>query len=697
MALAETVVTSNSRQTSVSVAPASSDATTTIDASSDLAKQQIVTEREQLWLATFVILNVALFQIVAHLPMFAAIAPTLSSTADMISLALVLILGGFAFVPLVQSIWRAAFRAEFEAADTLRLLGFTLTLVAVFSSFGHTVIPIWELSFLPLAILLERIVSHRIAGEVASTRIGVDPETRARILNFSENVCSESWQAARDVAIGQIVRVRAGECVPLDGQIIAGVAELEEQRFSRSGGLRLRMKGDEVFSGSPVHIGQIDIKVTNTLGDAVITTFISEGNLSQKAAQTERFLTSGVWLTLIATFAAVCGVVAIERGYSVASALLFAAAASLAPVFARYLEVFKDFPALVRRAAFNRGVHLRELIETFNRLTQCRTFIADSGVMLGEGWRVSAAVLLDERFDRLNFLGLVRALLSRAEFIARSTDESHAEGLIYEKIEQFVRSLDERVPLFELRDFAEYTGLGMHANVRGADITFGTEEFLIERGVTLETSDVIESTRQREVLYFAVNADLVGRIELERGGTAEGEALVAQLRQDGIKFRLCSTAVASSVDALGKELGLELSSIFGGLTREQYVDKIKSAKPVAVSLERSADAALRGAADISIAPFDDFTWDLERTDITVFGRGIKALSQPFTLARRVQQSERGARYWGLGLQLALLVLVPFGIGPVAVALFGVAFSLYLALQLSTLLGEKNFLSYNQIF
>ena len=696
VALAETIVTAPSGQTPVSIESEKSTDAAASNVTSNIAQADLLSERQQLWLTAFIMLNVVLFQTVARLPIFDPVAQALSDTADTISLTLVFVLSGFAFAPIVHSIWRCAQRSEFDAADTLRLLGSGLALLAALISFGDSVIPVWELAFLPFAVVLERIVSRRIGCEVASTKIGIDPDARACVLTFNGNICSESWMAARDVTVGQIVRVRAGECVPLDGQIISGVAELEEQRFSRSGGVRLRMSGDEVFSGSPLHLGRIDLKVTNVLADAVITTFISEGNLGQKAGQTERFLTAGVWLLLVATFAAVCGVVALERGMSSAQALMLAAAALLAPVFARYLEVFRDFPALLRRAAFNRGVHLRGLVETFNRLTRCRTFIADSGVMLGEGWRVSGVLLLDQRFDRLNFLGLVRALLSRAEFIARSSDESHAEGLIYEKIEQNVRAQDELVPLFEVRDFAEYTGLGMHANVRGADISLGTEEFLIERGVSLETGDVIETNSQREVLYFSVNADLVGRIELERGGTVEGEALVAQLRNDGIKFRLCSSAPAASVDALGKELGLELASIFGGLTREQYVDKIKSAKPVAVSLERSSDAALRSAADISIAPFDDFTWDLERTDITVFGRGIKALSAPFSLARRVQQSERGARYCGLGLQLVLLALVPFGIGPVAVALFSLAYSLYLALQLSTFLGEKNFLSFNQI-
>ena len=706
MALAETTLAAPSGQTPVSVesslASKSLTSAPAAGASADLSSPEILTERQQLWLTGFIFVNVGLFQIVARLPVFDSVAHSLIGTANAASLALLLLLGTFAFTPVVQSIWRAAWpksgSAHFEAADALRLFGFCLVLVAAFLGSNQIEIQVWELSLLPFVVLFERMVSRSIACEVASTKIGVNPDARARVLVFKDNVATETWMAAREVEIGQVVRVRAGECVPLDGQIISGVAELEEQRFSRSGGLRLRMSGDEVFSGSPLHLGQIEIKVTNSLADAVITTFINEAETGRRAATTEneRFLTAGVWLTLVATFAAVCGVIAIERGVSSANALMLVAAAALAPVYARYLEVFQDFPALLRRAAFNRGVHLRESLETFKRLTQCRTFIADSGVMLGEGWRVAEVVLLDQRFDRLNFLGLVRSLLSRAEFISRSSDESHAEGLIYEKIEQYVRAQDELVPLFEVRDFAEYTGLGMHANVRGADISLGTEEFLIERGVTIETGDVIETNQQREVLYFSINADLVGRIELVRGGTAEGEALVSQLRQDGIKFRLCSTAPATSVDALGKELGLELASIFGGLTREQYVDKIKSAKPVAVSLERSSDAALRSAADISIAPFDDFTWDLERTDITVFGRGINALSQPFTLARRVQQSERGARLCGLGLQLALLILVPFGIGPVVVGLFSLAFSLYLALQLSTLLGEKNFLEINQI-
>lgn len=686
MALAETIVAPSSGQTRVS-----SDSEKEIKLPAQQNFAWSLSPKQQIALTVFAALNVLLLQVTAKLALFSAVATFMQSTADLISLALVLIVGSTALLPVAQSFYNSIRNGEVDAAEGLRLLGFGLSFLASCFDVGSSALPTWELSLIPLIIVLERCVSNRIAIEIASTRIGVDPETKARVLNFDQNICSEQWVNAHSVTLGQIVRVKAGECIPLDGEIISGVGELEEQRFSRSGGLRLRMAGDEVFSGSPLHLGQLDIKVTNTLNDAVITTFVNESDDSKRNLSSEKFLTAGVWSMLVLTFAAVCAIVTVESGRSFGAAFAVAAAAVLAPLYARFLSSFSDFPALLRRAAFNRGVYLRELSTTFNRLIDCRSFIADSGVMLGEGWRVTNVRLLDERFDRQNFLGLLRALLSRCEFISRSNDESFAEGLIYEKIEQFIRTQNDRVPLFELRDFAEYTSLGMHGSVRGAEITFGTEEFLIERGVSIETGDVIEVSRDQEVLYCAVNADLVGRVELERGGVSEGEALVTQLRADGIKFKLCSTAAAASVDALGKELGLELSSIFGGLTKEQYIDKISSSKPVAVCLERSADAGLRNAADISIAPFDDFTWDLERTDITVFGKGIKALSQPFSLARRVQSALRGSKYWGLGLQLAVFGLIFLGIGPAAAALFNLAFSLYLTLQFSALLAEKNLL------
>jgi hypothetical protein len=113
-------------------------------------------------------------------------------------------------------------------------------------------------------------------------------------------------------------------------------------------------------------------------------------------------------------------------------------------------------------------------------------------------------------------------------------------------------------------------------------------------------------------------------------------------------------ASRETADAVGKELTLELAQITGGLSVEQYVDRLKNVAPVALACTPATPLEVGRAAAIRLMGFDEVRFNLDPKAITVFRPGLAPLVEGYDLGRALVRSLMFGR-WG-GILLGLLTL-----------------------------------------
>lgn len=479
----------------------------------------------------------------------------------------------------------------------------------------------------------------------------VPPETSAgfKLGSISAGL-EEGWIALKDLKPGQLLRLREGELIPADGLVQDGVAKILERRVGGIGRMKLKARGDELFAGSAVLKGELTLKVTAAAEDSMITNFTSAlaHSLLPEAAELNRFARLSKWVAgLICTAAVAAFVLHVFSGTGVSTALgigaaIFAASAALRAVVCHAL-----IEPLMVTGLFFRGVIVKSR-RAFERLLSIRSLVLDSPVP-GERFEYGDFQLLDDRLERNGVLSVLLALISRAE------DEEYAA-----LSDALIRKEKDLVPL-EVQEARVYPGMGVCGTVNKVEFSAGSEEFLIRRGVQLQTSEIERENAGRDMVYLAMDDAVIARVPFSRQALGSGYSMVGFLRKRGISAWLCSARGTPLGGQEAASLGLEASNLCSELPAAAYLEKLQSLKPAGFLASSTSSRELIAASEVSFALFDTFAWKLDRTDFTLFTRNMQIVAELYSAARQLRRVSRLVLGLGLGLTVLLAALAWFSV------------------------------------
>jgi cation transport ATPase len=467
-----------------------------------------------------------------------------------------------------------------------------------------------------------------------------------------------------ELQCGDLMRLKRGQIVPCDAFVEQGIAEVEERCYSGFAELRMRGEGQRLFAGSVVRAGEVLARVENVFADSVITNFTSVlDDVLAKNRVPER------WESLahaVVLFLAACAGIHFFRsgvdGETLAGAVGGVLSVALFVDFLAYLPLLRGV-ALTR--AFERGV----LCGTPRQLDDCgriRSLVIDH-VSAGHSPRLEIGdlTIFDERLDSNQ---LVSALLS----VLGRTDKPFGVAAV-----EYLRGRVDEPVLHDIRDFTEYPERGISALVGGAEFSIGSELFLIDRGVQIQSSEVEDAIDGHPPVYVAIGDEVAARFTVVGGVQREASQSIDALHRLGIRALLMSQEPREVVDPIGKEMTLELGQITGGLSVGQYVDRVKTLGAVALAGSSATPANIVRAATVALSKFDEVRFNLDPRVLTVFRSGLAPLVEICTLGRRLSAvltwgwiggaaGALGASFAGVasgaawvGLMLALLAPVAF--------------------------------------
>ncbi len=460
---------------------------------------------------------------------------------------------------------------------------------------------------------------------------------------------------AESVRVGDIARIRPGETIPVDGEVIAHESVVNESTLTGESAPVRKGPGDQVFAGTFNQDGALDVCVTRLSNDNTVARIVEMVQSAQSGnSRSERWVNrfSRVYTPIVLSLAVVAAVLApfvsgVPWDRALYSALtLLVAACPCALVISTPVAIVSALGVAARQGILIKsGAALEEL-------SRVRSIIFDKTGTLTEGYPTVLEVVPAPGVDE-------DALVAAAAAV-----ESRASHPLADSLRRYARDRSLDVP--EVAGFVSEPGRGVSGVVHGTRIWVGNENHGAN-GTALPSG--LDSARRRleetgcSVLFVAAETGTLGLIGVKdrpRPGVAEH---IAELRSAGIRrMALLSGDAAHATRSLASALGIP--EAVGQLLPEQKRDAVtkwRNREPVAMVGDGINDAPALAAANVGIAmgaAGSDAA--ISAADIALMGDDLGHVTEALTLGRRTASVVRQNVAIALGLKAAFLLAIAVG-------------------------------------
>ena len=467
-----------------------------------------------------------------------------------------------------------------------------------------------------------------------------------------------------DVEVGNIILVKAGEIIPLDGIVVSGKAMLDTSALTGESVPRSANAGDQVYSGSINKDGLLKLEVTKEFSDSTASKILDlVENAAAKKSKTENFISkfAGIY-TPIVVFAAIALAVIppfIFPGTGFATwiyrALTFlVVSCPCAFVIAIPLSFFSGIGASSKIGVLIKGSNYLEL------LAGVRTFVFDKTGTLTKG--VFEVVSLHPNNVS------EEELLSKAAMAEEYS--SHPIAISIKKAyEELKTESEENTNISDrLSDLKEIAGHGISIKVDGKEVLVGNDKLMSSNSINFEKSEEFGS-----VVYVAEEGKFLGSIVInDRIKEDAGESLIA-LKSVGVEKSVMLTGDIKEVaDVVANELGIDYA--YSELLPQDKVEKVEEElddnKILAFVGDGLNDAPVLARADIGIA-MGGIGSDaaIEAADVVIMDDKLYNIVRGIKLAKRTMSIAKQNIIFALGVKLIFLLLAAIGFGTMWEAVF----------------------------
>ncbi|HIR57602.1 MAG TPA: cadmium-translocating P-type ATPase [Candidatus Gallacutalibacter pullicola] len=392
-----------------------------------------------------------------------------------------------------------------------------------------------------------------------------------------------------EVAVGDVILVKPGEKIPLDGVVLEGDSMVNTSALTGESVPREAYPGSDVISGCINQNGLLRIRVTKEFGESTVAKILDlVENSSSKKAKAENFITKFArWYTPAVVIAAVLLAVVppliLQGGWNdwIHRALIFLViSCPCALVISVPLSFFGGIGGASRNGILVKGGNYLE------SLAHAETVVFDKTGTLTRGvFNVTA--IHPNSFSEADLLELAALAESYSDHpISRSIREAYGKD----------------PDLSRVTDVEELSGRGVRVRIDGKTVCAGNDKLMEETGVQWHPCHRVGTT-----VHIAVDGEYAGHIVISDEVKPDAVQAVSALKQQGISRTVMLTGDAKAVgESVAKELGLD--EVHTELLPAGKVDcveqllKQKSAKGTLVFVgDGINDAPVLSRADIGIA------------------------------------------------------------------------------------------------
>jgi Cu+-exporting ATPase len=507
-------------------------------------------------------------------------------------------------------------------------------------------------------ILLGRYLEARAkvhTSEAIRRLIGLAPRT-ARVIRDGV----ELDLPVEAVVVGDLVRVRPGETIAVDGVVTDGASAVNESMLTGES-MPVPKRPDDLVLGATLNTsGTLTFRATRVGADTVlarIVRLVSEAQGSRAPIQRLADVVTGYFVPAVLGLAAITFVVWLVFGPQPAlnrAVLNMIAVLIVACPCALGLATPTSIMVGTGKGAES-GVLFRNA-EALERLGAVRTIVLDKTGTLTEGKpRVTDITLAEPASDPADVLRLVAA----AE---RGSEHPIAEAIVRDALE--ARRLD--VP--EASAFEAVAGDGVVATVEGSAVVVGRSAFLAGSGIDVAAlqpaADVFAADGKTPVMV-AIDGGVGGVIAVADTLKPSSAGVVADLRRLGFEVAMLTGDDRRTAEAIARATGIEL--VLAGVRpdgKANAIRRLQAGGPVAMVGDGINDAPALASADVGIAMGTGTDVAMDAAGVTLMSGDLRGLVTAVALSRATMRNVRQNLFWAFAyntilIPVAMGVLYPF--------------------------------------
>ena len=470
-----------------------------------------------------------------------------------------------------------------------------------------------------------------------------------------------------EVAVGEIIAVRPGERIPLDGVVLEGESALDTVALTGESVPRTARPGDQVISGCVNMSGLLRIRVTHAYGDSTVTRILElVENASENKSKADQFITrfARVYTPVVVGLAVLAAVVPpLFFGGNwhewIQSALTFLViSCPCALVISVPLTFFSGIGGASRKGILMKGAGYLEALAKAETAVFDKTGTLTQGVFSVTAVHEKGAAAAEEML-----------LLAAA-----------AERFSTHPIAQSLRDeCKDGAETAEVTDVEEISGRGVMATVNGRRVAVGNEKLMEEAGAAWQGCH-----RQGTIVHVAADGEYLGHIVISDRVKEGAKEALADLKALGVRRTVMLTGDASSAaEAAAKEVGVDemhCQLLPDGKVRQ--VERLmgeKSAKGALVFVgDGINDAPVLARADIGVA-MGALGSDaaIEAADVVLMDDDPRKLGRAIRIARKTLAIVRQNIVFSLAVKALVMILGVMHLAPLWAAVLadvGVCFA-----------------------
>jgi Cu+-exporting ATPase len=510
-------------------------------------------------------------------------------------------------------------------------------------------------------VLLGQMLEQRArsrTGAAIKALLGLAPKTARRV----EEDGSEHDIPLEQIEVGDRLRVRPGEKIPVDGRVVEGASNVDESMITGEPIPVEKKEGDSVIGATVNDKGSLVIRAEKVGTDTVlsqIVQMVAEAQRSRAPIQKLADLVAA-WFVPVVIAAAVIAFIAwslIGPEPSMAYALI-AAVSVLIIACPCALGLATPMSVMV---ATGKGASIGVLFKDAEAIETMRlvdTLVVDKTGTLTEGKPQLTDVITAEEWGE-------KELLRFAAGLERSSEHPLAQAIVS-------GAEDRGFEPAKSEDFKSHTGKGVSGRVDGRQVLLGNKRLFEEFGVSSGSLNSKAETLRAEgktAMYVAIDGEAVGIVSVSDPIKETSAEAIEKLHEEGIRIVMLTGDNQATAKAVADKLGID--DFVAEVMPEDKADAVKrfqeEGKVVAMAGDGINDAPALAQAQVGIAMGTGTDVAMESARVTLVKGDLRGIVRATLLSkatmRNIKQNLFFAFFYnGVGVPIAAGVLYPvFGL------------------------------------